>query len=87
MNSKEEVIELVVSNTITAALDKKSEPSLRKKAIAEMYDLFIAGYLQAKKAVEILIEISKEDTSDDFLGVVADARSTMNKILKEMKEK
>lgn len=86
MNSKKEIAELAVSNTISTALDRKKVPSLRKKAIDEIYDQFMSGYLPAKKAVEILIEISKEDASEDFLGVAADARSAMNKILKETKQ-
>lgn len=86
MSAKKEVAELIVNNTISMVRDRIKEPSMRKKAIVELYELVKSGHLQAKRAVEVLIEISNEDTSEDFLGVVADARVTMNKILREMKE-
>ncbi len=86
MNAKKEVAELIVSNAISTALDKKKEASMRKKAIVEIYNLFVSGHLDARRAVEVLIEIGNEDTTEDFLGVAADARVTMHKILNEMKE-
>ncbi|MFZ2970300.1 MAG: hypothetical protein WA063_04085 [Minisyncoccia bacterium] len=86
MGTKKEIAEMIVNNAISTALNKKKDASMRKRAIIEIYNLCVSGHLEAKRAVEVLIEIGNEETSEDFLGVVADARATMHKILNEMKD-
>lgn len=77
---------MIINNTIDTVLNKEKNINIRRQAIGEIWSLCRDGHLTAKKAVEVLIKVANEETSDIAVTneVIREARTEIHNILNYM---